>query len=83
VTKAPVIVEGRKAVTLAIAPADRARAGLVVDDTHPYATIRFVPCRDHGRTWWPAGFKLADPAPVVVLVRLGKASVVRLEVGRP
>lgn len=84
VTKAPVIVEGRQAVTLGIDPADRVRAGLVVvGDTHPYATVRFVPCRDRPRTWWPAGFKLADPAPVVVLVRRANASVVTLEVGRP
>jgi hypothetical protein len=84
VAKAPVMVEGRKAVTLAIDPADRARAGLgVVGGRHPYATIRFAPCRDRVRTWWPAGFKLADPAPVAVLVRRGQAPPVRLEVGRP
>ena len=83
VTKMPVTIDGRKAVTLAIDPADRARAGLaVVGGRHAYAKIRFVPCRDRVRTWWPAGFKLADPAPVVVLVRRGKAPVARLEVGR-
>ena len=84
VTKDPIIVEGQKAITLAIDPADRARAGLVVvGSTHPYAKIRFVPCRDRVRTWWPAGFKLADPASVVVLVRQGRASAVRLQVGGP
>jgi hypothetical protein len=89
VTKVPVLVEGQKVVTIAIAPADRARAGLLVGGTpkngsrHPYARIRLVPCRDHVSTWWPAGFKLADPAPVVVLVSTGKASVASVQVGRP
>ncbi|HEX3563419.1 MAG TPA: hypothetical protein VHU24_11320 [Solirubrobacterales bacterium] len=81
-TKDPVIVEGQEAVTLAIDPGDRARAGLVVvGDTHSYATIRFIPCRDRVRTWWPAGFKLTDPAPVDLLVRQGAGPAVKLEVG--
>jgi hypothetical protein len=80
--KTPVFVEGRRAVTLAIDPADRNRAGLeIVGGRHPYATIHFVPCPDHTRTAWPAGFRLRNRDPVVVLVHSANAPDAKLEVG--
>ena len=69
-TKVPVVVEGTKPVGMSIAPADRARAGLVVAiQGGPYAEVRFVPCRDHARTGWPAGWVLRDREPVRVTVK--------------
>ncbi len=87
IVKTPVVVEGRQGVTLAIVPSDRDHAGLlIVGDTHPYAEVRLVPCRDHARTIWPAGFKLPGNelvrAPVSVLVRVGGRPVGKMEVGR-
>ena len=69
-TKVPVVVEGTKPVGVSIAPADRARAGLVLAiQGGPYAEVRFVPCRDHARTGWPAGWVLRDREPVRVTVK--------------
>lgn len=82
--KTPVVVEGRNAVTVAIDPIDLDRAGLVVASARGvYATIRLVPCLDRARTAWPAGFTLRDTDPVGVVVRRGRESAVRGEVGRP
>jgi hypothetical protein len=85
IVKTPVVVEGRKAVTLAIDPAQRDRAGLLIvgGGRHGYAKVRFLPCRDRVRTAWPAGFHLRGTDPVVVIVRIGKKPASRLEVGRP
>jgi hypothetical protein len=82
--KTPVVVEGKKPVTVAIDPIDRDRAGLgAAGAPGVYAKLRFVPCPDRARTAWPAGFTLRDTDPVAVLVRSGKGSAVRGEVGRP
>lgn len=85
VVKTPLIVEGSKPVTVAIAPADRHRAALafrVGDSFRAYAEIRFVPCRDQPRTAWPGGFFLADRQPIRVLIREPDGSRSELLVGR-
>jgi hypothetical protein len=87
IVKTPVIVEGRRPVTLTIAQPDQDHAGLlIVGDQHPFAEIRFIPCRGHARTAWPAGFKLPGNklvrAPVSVLVHVEGRPVMRMEVGR-
>jgi hypothetical protein len=69
-TKLPVVVVGTKPIGVSIAPADRARAGLVLAiQGGPYAEVRFVPCRDRARTDWPAGWVLRDREPVRVTVK--------------
>jgi hypothetical protein len=86
VTKVPVIVEGREPVTVAIAPADRARAGLVAGipfGRGPFAEIRFVPCAHQVRTGWPAGWVLRSHDPVTVLIHESNAPGSQLVVGRP
>jgi hypothetical protein len=82
--KTPVFVEGRRAVTLTIDPADRDHAGLeFVGGQRAYAEVRFVPCKYRERTAWPAGFRLRGTEPVGVIVRVGDGPVQRMEVGRP
>jgi hypothetical protein len=69
-TKVPVVVEGSKPVDVAIAPADRARAGLgLAIQGGPYAEVRFVPCRHRPQTFWPGGWVLRDREAVRVLVK--------------
>jgi hypothetical protein len=84
-TKVPVIVEGRRPIDVAITPADRSRAGLVLAIRRggPYAEVRFVPCRDQARTTWPAGWVLRDRQPVRVLVNERGRQPSELVVGRP
>jgi len=86
VTKTPFVVEGTSPVTVAIAPRDRPRAGLVAGVPFgggPYAEIRLVPCRDQPRTWWPAGWVLRDQGQVTVSVRRDSGPEAQLVVGRP
>jgi hypothetical protein len=85
-TKTPLLVEGKNPVEVSIAPNDRARAGLVVPPFGfrggPYAEVRFVPCRDQPRTWWPAGWALRNPDPVTVVVHQANGPESQLVVGR-
>ena len=86
VTKTPFVVEGETPVTVAIAPSDRPRAGLVAGVPFgggPYAEIRLVPCPDQPRTWWPAGFVLRDQGQVSLSVRPANGPESQLVVGRP
>ena len=86
VTKTPFVVEGREPIEVVISPADRARAGLVAGVPFgggPYAAIRFVPCRDQPRTWWPGGWVLRDPGSVTVSVRPFSEPQSQLVVRRP
>ena len=86
VTKTPFVVEGREPIEVVISPADRAHAGLVAGVPFgggPYAEIRFVPCRDQPRTWWPGGWVLRDPSRVTVSVRAVNEPESQLVVGRP
>jgi hypothetical protein len=82
-TKVPVVVEGRNPVDVSIAPADRARAGLVLAiQGGPYAEAHLIPCRDQPRTWWPGGWVLRNSDPVRVLVEEDGRPPAELEVGR-
>jgi hypothetical protein len=84
-TKTPFVVEGRQPVEVAIDPRDRVRAGLVVapfDRPGPYAEIRFVPCRDQPRTWWPGGWVLRDQGRVAVSIHEQNGPESQLVVGR-
>lgn len=86
VTKTPLVVEGKTPVTVAIAPRDRSRAGLVAGvpfGDGPYAEIRLVPCRDQPRTGWAAGWVLRDQGQVTVSVRPVNEPESQLVVGRP
>jgi hypothetical protein len=85
VVKTPLIVEGSRPVTVAIAPADRQRAALafrVGGSLGAYAELRFVPCGGRARTAWPGGFFLKDRQPVQVLVREHDGTRSHLVVGR-
>jgi len=84
-TKTPFVVEGRAPIEVAIAPEDRARAGLVAAPFGggPYVEIRFVPCRDQPRTWWPAGWVLRDHGPVTVVIHEDGRPDSTLVAGRP
>jgi hypothetical protein len=86
VTKTPFVVEGENPLEVAIAPYDRARAGLVVGPPFgggPYAEVRFVPCREQPRTWWAGGWVLRDPHQAKVLIHQDNAPESPLVVGRP
>jgi hypothetical protein len=83
-TKLPLVVEGTKPIDVAVAPEDRAGAGIVVaGEGGPYAEVRLVPCRDQARTGWPAGWVLRDREPVTVLVRDESQPATELVVGGP
>jgi hypothetical protein len=85
-TKTPFVVEGTEPVEVAIDPEDRVRAGLVVapfDRPGPYASIRFIPCRDQPRTWWAGGWVLRDQDVVTVSVQQGDGAESQLVVGHP
>jgi hypothetical protein len=83
VTKVPVVVEGRKPIEVSVAPADRTRAGMVlaIRKGGPYAEVRFVPCGDQTRTWWPGGWMLRDREPVRVLIEDEDSPATELVVG--
>jgi hypothetical protein len=84
-TKIPVIVDGRRPVTLRVTSEDRHRVGLTYTEsasspatsrdgrrglaTAPRAT-RFKPCRDRSPTAWPGGLVLASRSTVRFEVRL-------------
>jgi hypothetical protein len=83
--KVPIIVEGREPVTVSVAPEDRSHALLVVrsgSQWGSFAEVRFVPCRDRPRTWWPAGFRLRNRQPVAIVVQRQGEERRRLKVGR-
>lgn len=85
-TKTPFVVEGRQPIEVVISPADRERAGLVAATPFgggPYAEVRFVPCRDQPRTWWPGGWVLRDQGRVTLSVRPVNQPESQLVVGRP
>jgi hypothetical protein len=85
-TKTPFVVEGREPIEVAISLGDRPRAGLVAGVPFgggPYAEIRFVPCRDQPRTWWPGGWVLRDQGQVTISVRPVNEPESQLVVGRP
>jgi hypothetical protein len=86
VTKTPFVVEGDRPLTVSISPPDRPRAGMVAGIPFgggPYAEIRFVPCHDQPRTWWPAGWVLQDQDSITVSVREDNGPGSPLVVGRP
>ena len=89
VQKTPFVVEGGQPVEVAIAPADRSRAGLIMAPfagpgaESPYAEVRFVPCGDQPRTWWAGGWALRDQSQVTVSVRPENGPESQLVVGRP
>jgi hypothetical protein len=85
VTKTPVIVEGSRPLTMAVAPPDRARAGIAIALVRggPFTEIRFIPCRDQPRTGWPGGWVLRNHDPVTVFIHDGNGRKSRLVVGRP
>jgi hypothetical protein len=87
-TKTPFVVEGGQPVEVAIAPADRSRAGLIVapfagPGAGSYAEVRFVPCRDQLRTWWAGGWALRDQRQVTVSIQPQNGPESHLVVGRP
>jgi hypothetical protein len=83
-TKIPVIVAGRRPVTVRISARDRGRVGLTYgpgpstpassrDGARGLAAapreLRFVPCQDRATTGWPGGLALADRRGVTLEVR--------------
>jgi hypothetical protein len=80
--KMPAIVEGGVPVTVVVRRAQRRRAGIEVVGGHPYARVRFVPCRGKPRTVWPAGLALRSRAMVTLRVLVGSAPPLTLQVGR-
>src|SRR5262249_26841171 len=88
VTKTPFVVQGRQPVEVAIAPADRSRAGLIVapfagPGAGSYAEVLFVPCRDQPQTWWAGGWALRDQGQVTISVQPQNGRESDLVVGRP
>src|SRR5262245_21425631 len=87
-TKTPFVVEGSQPVEVAVAPADRSRAGLIVapfagPGAGSYAEVRFVPCGAQPRTWWAGGWALRDQRQVTVSVHPQNGPESRMVVGRP
>jgi hypothetical protein len=81
----PVIVEGRKAVTLSIAAGDSSHARIQAPTSPPWVphrVIRFVPCGDRSRTVWPAGLLLRSRHVVTLTVRQSGEPNRTLHVGR-
>jgi hypothetical protein len=83
--KIPIVIEGHAPVTLTIATRDREHAALLVGIRGSWAprfAVRFVPCPNQPRTWWPAGFQLRNRERVHVIVQQAGTPQRELTVGR-
>jgi hypothetical protein len=98
VVKLPLLVEGKKAVTVSVPPDLRGRVYLyygqiVGRDGKPtdsfagargYGETEFQPCTDKPRTVWGGGLRIKGSAPVRLLVHTGGgAPPIPLHLGRP
>jgi hypothetical protein len=98
VTKLPLLVEGKKAVTISVPPDLRKRVylyyGRIVGrdgkvttsfaGARGYGETEFQPCTDKPRTIWPGGVRIEGTAPVHLLVHTGGgAAPIPLRLGRP
>ena len=96
--KVPLLLDGKKAVTVSVPPSLRNRVflyyGRIVGRdgsvTSSFAGARghgeteFRPCPDKPRTVWPGGLRIEGTAPVHLLVhRGGGAEPIPLRLGRP
>jgi hypothetical protein len=98
VTKLPLLVEGKRAVTVSVPPDLRKRVylyyGRIVGrdgkvtssfaGARGYGETEFQPCTDKPRTIWPGGVRIEGTAPVHLLVHTGGgAAPIPLRLGRP
>jgi hypothetical protein len=96
--KLPLLLEGKRAVTVSVPPSLRKRVflyygriegpdGRVASSfaaARGYGETEFQPCTDKPRTIWPGGLRIKGTAPVHLLVHQGGgAAPVPLRLGRP
>jgi hypothetical protein len=82
--KTPMVVEGRRPVTISVPGDELDRVGIL--GVHPkpsYTSVTYVPCPGRPRTVFAAGFELRDKRPLVLLVEIGDGPARELVVGAP
>jgi hypothetical protein len=98
ITKMPLLVEGKRAVTVSVPPDLRKRVylyyGRIVGRdgkattafaaARGYGETEFQPCSGKPRTIWPGGLRIKGTAPVHLLVHQGGGTApIPLPLGRP